>query len=70
MLAFSDLGASMLGEYQGQFRMLQNSINLSMRNMNEVAGQVQYTASHVEESVQHINDGKTQRTLISVNTLP
>ena len=57
MLAFSDLGASMVGEYQGQFRMLQNSINLSMRNMNEVAGQVQYTASHVEESVQHINDG-------------
>jgi methyl-accepting chemotaxis protein len=57
MLAFSDLGASMLGEYQGQFRMIQNSINLSMRNMNEVVGQVQYTASHVETSVQHINDG-------------
>jgi len=57
MLAFSDLGANMAGDYQGQFRMLQNSVNLSMRNMNEVAGQVQFTASSVEKSIQQINDG-------------
>jgi methyl-accepting chemotaxis protein len=57
MLAFSDLGANMEGDYTGQFRMLQNSVNLSMRNMNEVAGQVQFTASQVEKRIQHINDG-------------
>lgn len=57
MLAFSDLGANMEGDYQGQFRMLQNSVNLSMRNMNEVAGQVQFTANSVEKSIQQINDG-------------
>jgi methyl-accepting chemotaxis protein len=57
MLAFSDLGATMDGNYKGQFRMLQNSVNLSMRNMNEVAGQVQYTASRVEETIQSINHG-------------
>jgi methyl-accepting chemotaxis protein len=57
MLAFSDLGADMSGDYQGQFRMLQNSVNLSMRNMNELAGQVQFTANNVEKAIQQINDG-------------
>jgi methyl-accepting chemotaxis protein len=57
MLAFSDLGANMPGEYQGQFRMLQNSVDLSMRNMNEVLGQVQFTSGHVETALQKINDG-------------
>lgn len=57
MLAFSDLAHGMEGDYKGQFRMLQNAVNLSMRNMNDVLGQVQYSAQRVSDAVVHIGQG-------------
>lgn len=54
-LAFSDLASGMEGKYKGQFRLVQNSVNLSMRNMNEVLGQVQFTTKTVETNLQLIN---------------
>jgi len=57
MLAFSDLSANITGDYQGQFRILQNSVNLSVRNLNEVVAQAQFTAVNVEKNIQSVNDG-------------
>lgn len=56
-LAFSRLAGDMQGEFRGVFRAVQNSINLSVRNLNEVLGQVQYTSSEVKGAVGQLSGG-------------
>ncbi len=55
-LAFNRLNGQMAGDYQGAFRSIQNAINLSMRNLNEVIGQVQFTTNTVTVSTQQLNN--------------
>jgi methyl-accepting chemotaxis protein len=56
-LAFSRLNSEMTGEYLGAFRSAQNAINLSIRNLNELLGQVQYTSREVSGAMQQLSDG-------------
>jgi methyl-accepting chemotaxis protein len=53
-LAFSRLNSEMTGEYHGAFRTIQSAINLSMRNLNEVIAQVQFTTKGVTESTKQL----------------
>ena len=56
-MAFSRLATGMPGEYRGTYRSVQNAFNLSMRNMNEVLGQVQHTSQEVSGAVGQLADG-------------
>jgi methyl-accepting chemotaxis protein len=53
-LAFSRLNSEMTGDYHGAFRTIQSAINLSMRNLNEVIAQVQFTTKGVTESTKQL----------------
>jgi methyl-accepting chemotaxis protein len=56
-LAFSRLDSDMSGDFQGAFRSVQNAINLAMRNLNELLGQVQYTSNEVNNAMRQLSDG-------------
>jgi methyl-accepting chemotaxis protein len=56
-LAFSRLSAEMEGDFSGVYRSVQNSVNLAVRNLNEVLGQVQYVTKEVGTEVHQLNDG-------------
>ena len=56
-LAFSRLNSDMSGNFQGAFRSVQNAINLAMRNLNELLGQVQYTSNEVNNAMRQLSNG-------------
>jgi methyl-accepting chemotaxis protein len=56
-IAFSRLNAEMQGNYQGAYRSTQNAINLSLRNLNELLGQVQFVSRSVRGAVQELHLG-------------
>ncbi len=56
-LAFSHIDTQMHGEYKGAYRNVQHSINLAMRNLNELLGQVQYTSNEVNNEMRQLSDG-------------
>ncbi len=56
-LAFSRLSSEMEGDFSGVYRSVQNSVNLAVRNLNEVLGQVQYVTKGVGTEVHQLNDG-------------
>jgi len=56
-IAFSRLNTEVTGQYQGVFHSVQTAINLAMRNLNEVLGQVQHTSKAVTGSMLHLSDG-------------
>lgn len=56
-IAFSRLHTEMQGDYRGAYRNTQNAINLSLRNLNELLGQVQFVSSAVTLSVQKLHQG-------------
>lgn len=56
-LAFSRFNKDMEGDYQGVYRQVQNAINLALRNLNELLGQVQYTSREVTQAMSQLSDG-------------
>jgi methyl-accepting chemotaxis protein len=56
-LAFSRLGMEMQGDFKGAYRSVQNSVNLAMRNLNELLGHVQHTSHEVSRSMSQLNEG-------------
>lgn len=56
-LAYSRLNSEMNGEFKGAYRSVQNSINLALRNLNDLMGQVQFTANSVNTAMQQLSDG-------------
>lgn len=56
-LAYSRLNNDMQGNFNGAYRSVQNSINLALRNLNDLMGQVQFTANSVNTAMQQLSDG-------------
>lgn len=56
-LAFSRLATEMQGDFKGVFSSVQNSVNLSLRNLNEVLGQVQFTSHSVNQEMLQLSEG-------------
>jgi methyl-accepting chemotaxis protein len=56
-LAFSRLNKDMQGDYKGSFKKVQNAINISLRNLNELLGQVQFTSGEVTLAMTQLSDG-------------
>lgn len=56
-LAFSRLGADMSGDYKGAYKQVQNAVNLALRNLNELLGQVQYTSAEVTLAMTQLSEG-------------
>lgn len=56
-LAFSRLNQDMQGDYKGSFKQVQNAINLALRNLNELLGQVQFTSGEVTLAMTQLSDG-------------
>jgi methyl-accepting chemotaxis protein len=56
-LAFSRFDVGVTGDLKGVYRNFQNSVNLAMRNLNELLGQVQYVSYQVNNSMRQLSDG-------------
>lgn len=56
-IAFSRFSTGLPGRYEGVYRNFQNAINLSMRALNELVGQVQFNSSEVNHAIQELSTG-------------
>ncbi|MBD3767075.1 MAG: PAS domain-containing protein, partial [Gammaproteobacteria bacterium] len=56
-IAFNRLGGQLTGDYQGTYAMTQNAINVALRNLNEMVGQVQFAANSVNHAMHELAEG-------------
>lgn len=56
-IAFNRLHGKLDGNYEGSYRMTQSAINVALRGLNEMVGQVQFSANMVNQSMQQLSDG-------------
>lgn len=56
-IAFSRFSTGLPGRYEGVYRSFQNAINLSMRAMNELVGQVKFNSTEVTHAIHELSSG-------------
>jgi methyl-accepting chemotaxis protein len=56
-LAFNRLNGELKGNFEGSFRMTQSAINIALHGLNETIGEVQFTASNVNDAMAQLSQG-------------
>jgi methyl-accepting chemotaxis protein len=56
-IAFNRLNGQLDGEYSGSYRMTQDAINIALRGLNEMVGQVQFSANTVNDAMHQLSSG-------------
>jgi methyl-accepting chemotaxis protein len=56
-MAFNRLSGRLDGNYGGSYRMTQNAVNVALRGLNEMVGQVQFSANMVNEAMSQLAAG-------------
>ncbi len=56
-MAFNRLSGRLDGNYEGSYRMTQNAVNVALRGLNEMVGQVQFSANMVNEAMSQLAAG-------------
>jgi len=56
-MAFNRLDGKLDGNYEGSYRMTQNAINVALRGLNEMVGQVQFSTNSVNEAMHQLAAG-------------
>jgi methyl-accepting chemotaxis protein len=56
-MAFNRFHGKLDGNYQGSYRMTQNAVNVALRGLNEMVGQVQFSANGVNKAIRQLSAG-------------
>ncbi|WP_127470529.1 methyl-accepting chemotaxis protein [Thiomicrorhabdus aquaedulcis] len=56
-IAFNRLNGQLDGQFDGSYRMTQDAINIALRGLNEMVGQVQFSANLVNNAMRQLSSG-------------